>query len=278
MYKLLFLGIVIILGMILAPFIADNQGRVVIEFIHYRYEMSFVVLVVGAFLCFFILYIALSLLAALFSAPFSFGRWFKFKNPTKSLKQLESAQQLYIAGDYEKAGDSFFQFAKKNQLASSYLEACSSYLALKNWDKAKQSLDEAAKICNKTEQFSFRLMQLRYWIAIKKYDDATKLAKKLFNLQPRNLLLIKLSYQLYKKSENEDELIELFTAMQKVKLFDEVKLRQIELKTYKSKITKLYQAQGIEQVQSWWNDQPRATRKDPDILSTFNEIIINGKN
>lgn len=278
MYKLLFLGIVLILGMIVAPLISGHQGSVEIEFMNYRLEMSVVVLVLATFILYFLLYLVVSFLYWIFSAPFALGRWFRFSNPKKSLKQLEKAQKMRLSGDLSKAGDLFYQYGQKHRQTSSYLEACTCYLNVKKIDKAKVSLSEAAKICDKNEQFSFRLTQLSYLIEIGNYSGATKLAKNLFNLQPRNLTLINLSYHLYVLSHNYDEQIDLFIAMQKVKLFNPEQLRSIQIQSYAGKLAELTQTQGIEKAKSWWNEQPRAIRKDDDLLAIFKEKTENNLN
>lgn len=270
MYKLLFLGIATILGIMIAPLIAGHQGFVEIEFLNYRLEMSVVVLFLVTFMLYFISYLVISALYTLFSAPYSLGHWFKFLNPKKSLKQLEKAQKILLSGDLSKAGDLLYQYAKKNRHTASYLESCLCYLKLKQFEKAKTSLDGAAKICSKDEQFSFRLMQLRYWFEIGNFADATKLAKSLFYSQPRNIVLIDLSYHLYAITDNYDEIIDLFIAMEKVKLFNPDELRMIQHNCYEGKLTQLVQTQSIDKAKSWWHEQPRSIRKDAELLHIFN--------
>lgn len=273
MYKLLFLGLITAIALAIFSLVSDQPSFAVIELMNYHYEMSLFVLIVGLFLFFFCSYLILSFLIAVFSSPFSFFRWFKRRNPKKQLGQIQKAQKEALSGDLEKAADDFYHYAKKYEDFACYLQASLTYLNLNQYDKAKDSLNEAAKYCLKKDRFSFRLVQLRYFIAIKSHSEATKLAQTLFNLEPRNKIVIELCYQLYQQSENYDEMIDLLIAMKKVHLFDESTLTQIEQNSYAKKLEQLIAQGNNEQAQLWWSEQPRSVRKDDHLLAIYHQKV-----
>lgn len=259
MTRILIIFLVLVGGFFLGPLLQGHQGSAVFVIANYKISMSFfsfVILLLLAFLC---LYLVYWFLKQIFNSKTMLGNWLRSKSPQKAVKRIEQAQLSLLEGDYQKAAKLFMKSAKgaKNTTLS-YLLAAQAQIENDQLIPANQSLEQAASSCQPREMFAFQLVQLRLQIKNHEYDNAQIIIERLLNEKPRNPEVLRLADQIYYETANYQAVIELLPAMYKAKVYTESQLDQFKQAAYIGRIKQLSTNGDPQALMKWWKSQPRA--------------------
>lgn len=259
MTRILIIFLVLVGGFFLGPLLQGHQGSAVFVIANYKISMSFfsfVILLLLAFLC---LYLVYWFLKQIFNSKTMLGNWLRSKSPQKAVKRIEQAQLSLLEGDYQKAAKLFMKSAKgaKNTTLS-YLLAAQAQIENDQLIPANQSLEQAASSCQPREMFAFQLVQLRLQIKNHEYDNAQIIIERLLNEKPRNPEVLRLADQMYYETANYQAVIELLPAMYKAKVYTESQLDQFKQAAYIGRIKQLSTNGDPQALMKWWKSQPRA--------------------
>lgn len=259
MTRILIIFLVLVGGFFLGPLLQGHQGSAVFVIANYKISMSFfsfVILLLLAFLC---LYLVYWFLKQIFNSKTMLGNWLRSKSPQKAVKRIEQAQLSLLEGDYQKAAKLFMKSAKgaKNTTLS-YLLAAQAQIDNDQLIPANQSLEQAASSCQPREMFAFQLVQLRLQIKNHEYDNAQIIIERLLNEKPRNPEVLRLADQIYYETANYQAVIELLPAMYKAKVYTESQLDQFKQAAYIGRIKQLSTNGDPQALMKWWKSQPRA--------------------
>lgn len=259
MTRILIIFLVLVGGFFLGPLLQGHQGSAVFVIANYKISMSFfsfVILLLLAFLC---LYLVYWFLKQIFNSKTMLGNWLRSKSPQKAVKRIEQAQLSLLEGDYHQAAKLFMKSAKgaKNTTLS-YLLAAQAQIENDQLIPANQSLEQAASSCQPREMFAFQLVQLRLQIKNHEYDNAQIIIERLLNEKPRNPEVLRLADQIYYETANYQAVIELLPAMYKAKVYTESQLDQFKQAAYIGRIKQLSTNGDPQALMKWWKSQPRA--------------------
>lgn len=259
MTRILIIFLVLVGGFFLGPLLQGHQGSAIFVIANYKISMSFfsfVILLLLAFLC---LYLVYWFLKQIFNSKTMLGNWLRSKSPQKAVKRIEQAQLSLLEGDYHQAAKLFMKSAKgaKNTTLS-YLLAAQAQIENDQLIPANQSLEQAARSCQPREMFAFQLVQLRLQIKNHEYDKAQIIIERLLNEKPRNPEVLRLADQIYYETSNYQAVIELLPAMYKAKVYTESQLDQFKQAAYIGRIKQLSTCDDPQALMKWWKSQPRA--------------------
>ncbi|WP_294964747.1 heme biosynthesis HemY N-terminal domain-containing protein [uncultured Gilliamella sp.] len=259
MLKILVIFLILVAGFFLGPLLQGHQGSAIFVVANYKISMSFisfVILLILTFLCFYLIY---WFIKKIFNSKTTLGRWLRLKSPHKAVKRIEQAQIFLLEGNYQQAAKLFMKSAKgATNTTLSYLLAAQAQIENDELIPANQLLEQAAKSCQPRELFAFQLVQLRLQIKNHEYDAAQILIERLLNEKPRNPEVLRLADQLYYETANYQAVIDLLPIMYKTKVYSESQLDQFKQAAYIGRIKQLTADEDPQQLINWWKSQPRA--------------------
>ncbi|WP_392551689.1 heme biosynthesis HemY N-terminal domain-containing protein [Orbus wheelerorum] len=278
MLRILIIFLVLIAGIIVGPMLADHQGMVLFQFSGYRIKMSLLTFIFVEFFFLLLLYIFYFVFIKIFYSKTALGGWLRSLSPKKSAKNIELAQLFLLEGDYKKAGRLLAKSAKSaTNPALIYLQTAQAEIDSKQFNIAREHLDNAAKICKDKEKFAFKLVQLRLQIKTHQYHEAKITIEHLLEEKPRNPEVLRLADELYYHQQDYQSIINILPAMYKAEAFTETQLDQFKNTAYIGRIKQLAEHEGIGNMLKWWQSQPKAIKQNTiyqDTIKVYQDNLL----
>lgn len=269
MLRILVILCVLVVGIIVGPILANNQGIAFFQMSGYRVKMSMTTFFLLQLLCLLLLYIIYWLLKKIFYSKTKLGSWLRLNSPKKSARRVELAQWALLEGNYKKASKLLLKATNYTNSTLTYLQAAQAEINQNQFIAAKEHLDEAAKTCSENEKLAFRLVMLRLQIKSGQYDVAHQTVEKLLDEKPRDPEVLRLADQLYYETKNYQAIIDLLPAMYKSEAFSETQLDLFKNVAYISRIKQLVDHEGLDKMLSWWKAQPKIIKQNKIYLDAI---------
>lgn len=256
MFKTLFLMVVILVGLICAPFIAGNDSYVFLSLSDYEYKMSAVVFFILVIIFLAVLYVIEYVLRRLFGINKSTYQWFARRRKNKAQIQTADALMMMQSGNFSKAQKVISKNAKYATLpVLNYIKAAEA--AQKNGDdiNADKFIEKALKEANTPEQLKMiNITKVNILISQNKLKEASNLVKNLLANNPNHQVCLKQATRVYLATKDYDALEDIFAQIEGSRIYSCTELNEIKTILVNGLILQHYENGGVDGLLVWWKN------------------------
>ncbi|NBI12469.1 heme biosynthesis protein HemY [[Haemophilus] felis] len=274
MFRVLFLMLVLLIGLIAGPYLSGKQGYVLIETGSYSIEMSITMLVV-----FFVVAMAL-----VYGIEWVVSRFFRFSNNTytwfsrrkrmKAQKQTLEGLMRMNEGDYSKAEKLIGKNAKHSEEpVLNFIKAAEAAQQRGDDFSANRYLSEATELAG-PDSLIVELARTRILLQQNKLPAARSSVDSLLVMAHRNKEVLKLAVEIYMKSTAYVALDKILDQIEKVGLYSNEEFTSLQRQVEQGLLDEKMNEEGVDGLLAWWNEQPRKRRNDLGLKITLIQRLI----
>ncbi|NBI42310.1 heme biosynthesis protein HemY [[Haemophilus] felis] len=274
MFRVLFLMLVLLIGLIAGPYLSGKQGYVLIETGSYSIEMSITMLVV-----FFVVAMAL-----VYGIEWVVSRFFRFSNNTytwfsrrkrmKAQKQTLEGLMRMNEGDYSKAEKLIGKNAKHSEEPLlNFIKAAEAAQQRGDDFSANRYLSEATELAG-PDSLIVELARTRILLQQNKLPAARSSVDSLLVMAHRNKEVLKLAVEIYMKSTAYVALDKILDQIEKVGLYSNEEFTSLQRQVEQGLLDEKMNEEGVDGLLAWWNEQPRKRRNDLGLKITLIQRLI----
>ncbi|QLB21276.1 heme biosynthesis protein HemY [Vespertiliibacter pulmonis] len=261
MFRILFLMLLVLAGLILGPYISGNQGYVRIETEHSVYEMSIVMLVVLFAVLMVVVYVVEWVVTRLLRLSRNSYQWFGNRKHKKAQKQtLEGLMQM-TAGNYSKAEKLISKNAKySDEPVLNFIKAAESAQQQGDELSANKYLIEAVKIAG-PNSIVVELARTRLLLQQGKLPAARSAVDSLLELAPNNIDGLRLAIEIYQKSKAYKALDNILDEIGQRSFLLAEEFEALKQQATDGLLDEIMNEEGQEGLLKWWESQPSSRRR-----------------
>lgn len=261
MFKVLFLMILLLAGIIVAPHIAGKQGYVLIETVNYRYEMSITMLFVFFVACLAVVYAVQGVLERFFKMSNASYTWFSRRKHKKAQRQTLEGLVALDEGKYKKAQRLIGENAKYSDNPVLYLtKAAEAAQKAGNDLAANRYLLEANELAG-GENFIVSIARLKILVAQQKWDEARESVDNLLKNHRDNKEVLCLAVTIFKQQNAYQALDDILVPLEKSGLYDHAELVKLESLVDQGLQREQVETAGHHGLMDWFQKQARSRRQ-----------------
>lgn len=274
MFRVLFLMILALVGLILGPNIAGNQGYVRIETDTKVIEMSLVVLVF-----FFVAALAVVyLLEWLFSRFFRLSRgayqWVGKRKRKKAQQQTLEGLMKMTEGDYSKAEKLISKNAKHaDEPILNFIKAAEAAQQRGDDLNANHYLLEAAKIAG-PNNIAVEIARTQVLLQQNKLPAARSSVDSLLELAPNNIEALRLGIEIYQRSGAYKALDNVLENAKQVSFLSATEYESLMQQVEDGLLDEVMNEEGQEGLLRWWEHQPSRRRRSVYVRAGLVKRLI----
>lgn len=274
MFRVLFLMLLLLAGLIGGPYLAGNQGYVRIETDTKVIEMSILMLVVFFVAAMAVLYIFESVISRLCRLNSGAYNWFSSRKYKKAQAETIEGLMEMSEGNYAKAEKLFSKNAK--HAAAPVLNL------IKAAEAAQQKGDElsANKYLIKASEIGgannviVELARTRILMQQGKLPAARSAMDSLLEIAPHNNEVLRLAVQIYQESKAFHALDRLLENIGQRSFLSNEEFNQLERKVVDGLLDEIMNEDGQEGLLKWWEHQPSLRRKSVYVRAALIQRLI----
>lgn len=261
MLRVLFLMLLVLAGLIAAPYIAGHQGYVSIETDTKLIEMSLVMLVVFFALAMAVVYCVEWIFRSLLRLSRGSYQWFGNRKRKKAQKQTLEGLMKMTEGDYSKAEKLISKNAKhSDEPVLNFIKAAEAAQQRGDSLAANQHLLEAVKIAG-PNSIAVELARTRLLLQQDKLPAARSAVDSLLELAPNNTDALRLAIEIYKKSKAYKGLDAILENIGQRSFLDEDEYQALSQEVDNGLLDEILNEEGQEGLLKWWEEQPSRRRR-----------------
>lgn len=262
MFRVLFLMLVLLAGLIAGPYLSGKQGYVLIETGHYNIEMSITMLVVFFVIAMAIIYgieLVITRFCRLSSDTY---HWFSRRKRAKAQKQTIEGLMRMNEGDYSKAEKLIGKNAKhSDEPVLNFIKAAEAAQQHGDEFTANRYLIEATEIAG-TDSLIVELARTRILLQQGKLPAARSSVDSLLVMTNRNKEVLRLAVEIYLKSKAYGALDNILDQVESSGLYSAEEFMALQRQVEAGLLDEKMNEEGVDGLLAWWNDQPRKRRHD----------------
>lgn len=262
MFRVLFLMLVLLAGLIAGPYLSGKQGYVLIETGHYNIEMSITMLVVFFVIAMAIIYgieLVITRFCRLSSDTY---HWFSRRKRAKAQKQTIEGLMRMNEGDYSKAEKLIGKNAKhSDEPVLNFIKAAEAAQQHGDEFTANRYLIEATEIAG-TDSLIVELARTRILLQQGKLPAARSSVDSLLVMTNRNKEVLRLAVEIYLKSKAYGALDNILDQVENSGLYSAEEFMALQRQVEAGLLDEKMNEEGVDGLLAWWNDQPRKRRHD----------------
>lgn len=261
MFRVLFLMLLVLIGLILGPYIAGNQGYVRIETDTKVIEMSLVVLVILFAVAMAIVYGIEWIVTRFLRLSRESYQWFGNRKRKKAQQQTLEGLMKMTEGDYSQAEKLISKNAKhSDEPVLNFIKAAEAAQQRGDELSANKHLMEAAKIAG-PNSVAVELARTRILLQQGKLPAARSAVDSLLELAPNNTDALRLAIDIYQKSKAYKALDEVLEHIGQRSFLSLEEYELLEHKVDDGLLDEVQNEEGQEGLLNWWDNQPSRRRR-----------------
>ena len=262
MFKVLFLMLILLAGLVAGPYLSGKQGYVLISTSTYDIEMTIPTLIIFFVLALAIVYFTEAIISRFCRLSNNTYGWFSRRKRIKAEKQTLAGLLKMDEGDYAKAEKLIGKNAKHaSEPVLNFIKAAEAAQQKGDEFSANKYLIEATKLAG-NDNLVVELARTRILLQQSKLSAARSSIDSLLLLAPYNPEVLRLATDIYLQSKAYISLDELFGRVENKLNYSPEKLlglrHQIEDGLQDEKLNE----EGVDGLLAWWEDQPRKRHND----------------
>lgn len=262
MFRLLFLMLLLLAGLIAGPYLAGKQGYVLISSSDYDITMSITTLVILFVASLGIIYLIEFCITRFLRLSNHTYSWFSRRKTAKAQKQTLEGLMRMNEGDYSKAEKLIGKNAKHSaEPVLNLIKAAEAAQLRGDEFSANRYLIEATELAG-TDNLLVEIVRTRILLQQGKLPAARSSIDSLLELAPRNQEVLKLAVDIYFKSKAYQALDNILPSIESTNLYSASEFEQLQRRVEDGLLDEKMNEEGVEGLLAWWNAQPRRRHND----------------
>ncbi|WP_249960639.1 heme biosynthesis protein HemY [Histophilus somni] len=262
MFRVLFLMLVLLAGLIGGPYLSGKQGYVLIQTASYNIEMSITMLVIFFVILMAIVYLIEWVVTRFLRLSNNTYSWFSRRKRVKAQRQTLEGLVKMNEGDYSKAEKLIGKNARHSDKPILNLIKAAEAAQQRGDDfVANRYLIEATELAG-TDSLIVEIARTRILLQQNKLPAARSSVDSLLEMTSRNKEVLKLAVKIYLKSAAFHALDKILDQIEKVGLYSSDEFTALQRKVEDGLLDEKMNEEGVDGLLRWWDEQPRKRRND----------------
>ena len=265
MFRVLFLMIALLAGLVVGPYLSGQQGYVRIETANNIIEMSITTLVIFFVIALAIIYGLEWIITRFLRLSRGSYNWFSRRKRVRAQKQTLEGLVKMNEGDYAKAEKLIGKNAKHSaEPVLNLIKAAEAAQQRGDEFSANRYLIEATELAG-SDNLLVEIARTRILLQQNKLPAARSSVDSLLEMSNRNKEVLKLAVDIYLRSKAYQALDEILDSVENNGLFSTEEFQELRTQTENGLLDEKMNEEGVDGLLAWWDDLPRGRRNNVDL-------------
>ena len=265
MFRVLFLMIALLAGLVAGPYLSGQQGYVRIETANNIIEMSITTLVIFFVIALAIIYGLEWIITRFLRLSRGSYNWFLRRKRVRAQKQTLEGLVKMNEGDYAKAEKLIGKNAKHSaEPVLNLIKAAEAAQQRGDEFSANRYLIEATELAG-SDNLLVEIARTRILLQQNKLPAARSSVDSLLEMSNRNKEVLKLAVDIYLRSKAYQALDEILDSVENGGLFSTEEFQELRTQTENGLLDEKMNEEGVDGLLAWWDDLPRRRRNNIDL-------------
>ena len=265
MFRVLFLMLALLAGLIAGPYLSGQQGYVRIETTNNIVEMSITTLVIFFVIALAIIYGLEWIVTRFLRLSRGSYNWFSSRKRVRAQKQTLEGLMKMNEGDYAKAEKLIGKNAKHSaEPVLNLIKAAEAAQQRGDEFSANRYLIEATELAG-SDNLLVEIARTRILLQQNKLPAARSSVDSLLEMSNRNKEILKLAVDIYLRSKAYQALDEILDSVENGGLFSTEEFQELRTQTENGLLDEKMNEEGVDGLLAWWDNLPRRRRNNIDL-------------
>ena len=265
MFRVLFLMIALLAGLVGGPYLSGQQGYVRIETANNIIEMSITTLVIFFVIALAIIYGLEWIIIRFLRLSRGSYNWFSRRKRVRAQKQTLEGLVKMNEGDYAKAEKLIGKNAKHSaEPVLNLIKAAEAAQQRGDEFSANRYLIEATELAG-SDNLLVEIARTRILLQQNKLPAARSSVDSLLEMSNRNKEVLKLAVDIYLRSKAYQALDEILDSVENGGLFSTEEFQELRTQTENGLLDEKMNEEGVDGLLAWWDELPRRRRNNVDL-------------
>ena len=265
MFRVLFLMIALLAGLVVGPYLSGQQGYVRIETANNIIEMSITTLVIFFVIALAIIYGLEWIITRFLRLSRGSYNWFSRRKRVRAQKQTLEGLVKMNEGDYAKAEKLIGKNAKHSaEPVLNLIKAAEAAQQRGDEFSANRYLIEATELAG-SDNLLVEIARTRILLQQNKLPAARSSVDSLLEMSNRNKEVLKLAVDIYLRSKAYQALDEILDSVENGGLFSTEEFQELRMQTENGLLDEKMNEEGVDGLLAWWDDLSRRRRNNVDL-------------
>lgn len=265
MFRVLFLMIALLTGLVAGPYLSGQQGYVRIETANNIIEMSITTLVIFFVIALAIIYGLEWIITRFLRLSRGSYNWFSRRKRVRAQKQTLEGLVKMNEGDYAKAEKLIGKNAKHSaEPVLNLIKAAEAAQQRGDEFSANRYLIEATELAG-SDNLLVEIVRTRILLQQNKLPAARSSVDSLLEMSNRNKEVLKLAVDIYLRSKAYQALDEILDSVENGGLFSTEEFQELRTQTENGLLDEKMNEEGVDGLLAWWDNLPRRRRNNVDL-------------
>ena len=265
MFRVLFLMIALLAGLVGGPYLSGQQGYVRIETANNIIEMSITTLVIFFIIALAIIYGLEWIITRFLRLSRGSYNWFSRRKRVRAQKQTLEGLVKMNEGDYAKAEKLIGKNAKHSaEPVLNLIKAAEAAQQRGDEFSANRYLIEATELAG-SDNLLVEIARTRILLQQNKLPAARSSVDSLLEMSNRNKEVLKLAVDIYLRSKAYQALDEILDSVENGGLFSTEEFQELRTQTENGLLDEKMNEEGVDGLLAWWDNLPRRRRNNVDL-------------
>lgn len=265
MFRVLFLMIALLAGLVAGPYLSGQQGYVRIETANNIIEMSITTLVIFFVIALAIIYGLEWIIIRFLRLSRGSYNWFSHRKRVRAQKQTLEGLVKMNEGDYAKAEKLIGKNAKHSaEPVLNLIKAAEAAQQRGDEFSANRYLIEATELAG-SDNLLVEIARTRILLQQNKLPAARSSVDSLLEMSNRNKEILKLAVDIYLRSKAYQALDEILDSVENGGLFSTEEFQELRTQTENGLLDEKMNEEGVDGLLAWWDNLPRRRRNNIDL-------------
>ena len=265
MFRVLFLMIALLAGLVAGPYLSGQQGYVRIETANNIIEMSITTLVIFFVIALAIIYGLEWIITRFLRLSRGSYNWFSRRKRVRAQKQTLEGLVKMNEGDYAKAEKLIGKNAKHSaEPVLNLIKAAEAAQQRGDEFSANRYLIEATELAG-SDNLLVEIARTRILLQQNKLPAARSSLDSLLEMSNRNKEVLKLAVDIYLRSKAYQALDEILDSVENSGLFSTEEFQELRTQTENGLLDEKMNEEGVDGLLAWWDELPRRRRNNVDL-------------
>ena len=265
MFRVLFLMIALLAGLVAGPYLSGQQGYVRIETANNIIEMSITTLVIFFVIALAIIYGLEWIITRFLRLSRGSYNWFSRRKRVRAQKQTLEGLVKMNEGDYAKAEKLIGKNAKHSaEPVLNLIKAAEAAQQRGDEFSTNRYLIEATELAG-SDNLLVEIARTRILLQQNKLPAARSSVDSLLEMSNRNKEVLKLAVDIYLRSKAYQALDEILDSVENSGLFSTEEFQELRTQTENGLLDEKMNEEGVDGLLAWWDELPRRRRNNVDL-------------
>ncbi|OGT29970.1 MAG: hypothetical protein A3E87_09545 [Gammaproteobacteria bacterium RIFCSPHIGHO2_12_FULL_35_23] len=273
MKRLIFYVIILFLAVCLGLILKADPGYILIAYKKWTVETSLWFGIILTLVFIFIFYKIIKFFYLVSKTHGHLLRWYKQKKFIKAHSLTGSGLLALEEAEWQDAEELLLRGVESSTIpVVNYINAARSADKRQHYVDRNNYLEKALAIAEENELLAVHLLQVKFNLHDKKYEQASQLLEKLHHQHPKHQYILELLQRVYKLQEKWPELFDLLPKLNKRNVLDKEEAQILECLLYENLFKQ--KDKDIDDIKKLWRLTAKPLRHNTKIVYFYTKRLI----